>query len=574
MDYRQQYQAFQSALEGTVYAAELRALALDEKALEDAFYKDLEFGTAGMRGIIGLGTNRMNIFTVRRSTQGLADYLKQLGRESDGVAIAYDSRLMSETFARETALVLCQNGVRVYLYRTLHSVPQLSYAVLKLHTAAGVVITASHNPPQYNGYKVYGDDGGQLAVEDAAIVTQYIAAADLFSVRPMEETEALRRGLLTYIGDELDEQYYADVESLVLNPGAVEQAGGSLSVVYTPLHGTGNIPVRRVLTDIGIRKLHVVREQELPDPEFPTVKAPNPEEPDAFVLARRLADRVDADLILGTDPDCDRLGVCVRGRGGDFHVLTGNQIGCLLLDYILSQNEGRLRGDEFVVKSLVSTRMADVIAAHYGVELREVLTGFKFIAEQIKLSERSAKGRFLFGFEESYGYLAGTFVHDKDACIASMLVTEMACFYSLRGMTLWDALESLYERYGMFCEKVLSWTLTGIEGLGRIKGAVASLRSAPPETIGAHRVLALRDYERRVRVDFVHGGESAISLPQSDVLYFELSDDASFIVRPSGTEPKLKAYLCASAASRDEAQRKFNALFESVTKLLDKLTQE
>jgi phosphoglucomutase len=573
MNYKEIYNQWKAALEGTPYAEEMAQIGADEKLMEDSFYQDLEFGTAGMRGVIGLGTNRMNIFTVKKATQGLANYINEIGGAERGVAIAYDSRKYSDVFAKETALVLCQNGIKVFLYDCLHSVPQLSYTILKLNCIAGVVITASHNPKIYNGYKAYGEDGGQLAVEGAKIVTGYIKAIDdVFAVKAMDEKEALEKGLLQYIGDDVDQLYYKDVLSLVINKQAIENQKDKLSIVYTPLHGSGNKPVRHVLGELGISKLAVVKEQEMPDPEFPTVSAPNPEQPDAFRLAIPLANEVGANMILGTDPDCDRLGVVVRDHNNEFKVLTGNQIGCLLLDYILSQKQSSFQGDEFVVKSIVSTPMAVTIANHYGVELRDVLTGFKFIAEQIKLSEESGKGHFLFGFEESYGFLSGTFVRDKDACIASMLVTEMTCYYAEQGMTLYDALCALYAKYGYFKEKVLSKTLSGIEGIAKIKAAVEAVRKEAPKEIAGYPVTAVRDYQLQKRTDLVTGEETPIDLPQSNVLFFEMGGD-SFVLRPSGTEPKLKAYVTASAQTDEEAESKFAAILQAVSDLMDDLTK-
>ena len=574
MSYQETYQVWKSALVGTSYESELAELAKDEKQLQDSFYKDLEFGTAGMRGEIGLGTNRMNIFTVRRSTKGLADYINKIGKADQGVAIADDSRLHSDDFALTTALVLAQNGVHAYLYDCLHSVPQLSYAVLKLKTAAGVVITASHNPAIYNGYKVYGADGGQLAVEDAAVVTDYInQVEDLFAVKEMDKQAALDAGLLTYISHDLDEQYYNDVLSVVINKEVIESQRDTLNIVYTPLHGTGNIPVQKVLGKLGIKKLQVVKEQQMPDPTFHTVKAPNPEMPDAFDLATKLANTCNANLLLATDPDCDRLGIAVRQPDGSFKVLTGNQIGVLLMDYRLSQLKDQFTGDEFVVKSIVSTSMADVIAKYYGVEMRSVLTGFKFIAEQIKLSQQTGMGKFLFGFEESFGFLSGTFVRDKDACIACTMATEMACYYASKGMTLADALEELYKKYGYYKETVLSKTLNGMEGIAKIKAAVKTLREEAPAKIGEFEVIALRDYLKSQRKEMATGVVTPIDLPTSDVLFYELPEGASFVIRPSGTEPKLKAYISAVGKTEEEASACFDKLVKTVSDMMDELTK-
>lgn len=573
MDYKAIYEKWAQALKGTEYEAEINAIGADEKLMEDSFYQNLEFGTAGMRGVIALGTNRMNVFTVRKATQGLANYINEIGGADRGVAIAYDSRKNSDVFAKETALVLCNNGIKVFLYDCLHSVPQLSYTILKLNCIAGVVITASHNPKIYNGYKAYGADGGQLAVEDAKTVTGYIEAIDdVFAVKGMDEKEALEKGLLKYIGDDVDQMYYKDVLTLVINKEVIDKQKDTLNVVYTPLHGSGNKPVRHVLGELGIKKLAVVKEQEMPDPEFPTVSAPNPEQPDAFRLAIPLANEVGANMILGTDPDCDRLGVVVRDDNNEFKVLTGNQIGCLLMDYILSQKQKDFCGDEFVVKSIVSTPMAVTIAKHYGVELRDVLTGFKFIAEQIKLSQQTGKGHFLFGFEESYGFLSGTFVRDKDACIGALMVTEMTCYYAEKGMTLYQALQALYAKYGYYKEKVLSKTLSGIEGIAKIKQAVETIRAEAPSKIGDFTVTAVRDYQLQKRTDLQTGAVTPIDLPQSNVIFFELGGD-SFVLRPSGTEPKLKAYVTAAAATDAEAEEKFEKLLKTVSDLMDDLTK-
>jgi len=574
MDYRENYLKWLKALKGTENEAELLAMLDNEKDMQDSFYKYLEFGTAGMRGVIGLGTNRMNLFTVKRSTQGLANYINEIGAADKGVAIAYDSRLHGDEFALASALVLANNGIKVYLYDCLHSVPQLSYAVLKLGCIAGIVITASHNPAIYNGYKVYGADGGQLAVEDAATVTNYInGIEDLFAVEEMDKDEAMAKGLLTYISHDLDEEYYNDVVSVCINREVIDAQKDSLNVVYTPLHGSGNIPVQNVLGKLGIKNLHIVKEQQMPDPTFHTVKAPNPEEPDAFVLATKLANEVGANMILGTDPDCDRLGVCVRKQDGSFMVLTGNQIGVLLLDYILSQKQASFTGDEFVVKSIVSTNMAEVIARYYGVELRNVLTGFKFIAEQIKLSEQTGKGKFLFGFEESFGFLSGTFVRDKDACIAATLVTEMTCYYASQGKTLFDALNDLYAKYGYFKEKVLSMTLAGMEGIAKIQNAVKTMRESKPESIGDYKISIIRDYLLQTSTDLQSYQVTPIDLPKSDVLYYELEGGASFVIRPSGTEPKLKAYLTVSGTDNESAEKALAALVETVQNLMNDLTK-
>ena len=573
MDYKQAYAEWSAALAGTEYEAELERIAADPALLQDSFYQFLEFGTAGMRGTLALGTNRMNVFTVRRASEGLAAYILSTGKQDDGVAIAYDSRINSDVFAREAARVLADRGVKVYLYQTLHSVPQLSFTILHLHCIAGIVITASHNPPEYNGYKVYGADGGQMATEDAATVTNYInEVTDYLSYTPMPLDDAVEKGLVTYIGEDVDEVYYQKVESLQIDREVIARQADHLKIVYTPLFGTGNVPVRRILSDIGIRNLSVVKEQELPNGNFPGLKAPNPENRDVFTLAFQQADEIGANLIIATDPDCDRMGVCVRSKDGGFEVLTGNQIGCILMDYILSAKQSSFSGDEFVVKSVVSTAMADTIAAHYGVELRNVLTGFKFIAEQIKLSEASGKGRFLFGFEESYGYLSGTFVRDKDAAMASMLLAEAACHYDAKGMTLYDALQELYKKFGYFKEQVLSLTLAGMEGIAKIKGAVEALRQNPPAAFGEFAVTAVSDFMKNTKTQVATGAVSPIGLPATNMLYYDF-DGGRVILRPSGTEPKLKAYVSIVSPDEADAQAKLSRLAATVEGLMAELTK-
>lgn len=573
MTYRETYEIWKNALKDTEYASDLDRIADDEDLLQDSFYKEMEFGTAGMRGIIGMGTNRMNVFTVKRATQALANNILAHGDPVAGVAVAYDTRKNSDLFARETAGVLCANGINVFMYDTPHSVPQLSFTILELKTTSGVVITASHNPPEYNGYKVYGKDGGQCPVADSDRITEYISQIDdMFHIESMPLDEAERNGLLTYIGHELDEIYFSKVEALCIHPEIMKQQADKLNIVYTPLHGTGNVPVRRVLKDLGIRRLHVVPEQEHPDPAFPTVKAPNPEERQSFDLAVELANRENANLILATDPDSDRLGVAVRNPAHEFVILTGNQIGCLLMDYVLSQKQSTFVGDEFVVKSIVTSDMVDVIASHYGVELRSVFTGFKFIAEQIKLSEQTGKGKFIFGFEESYGYLQGAFVRDKDAVQAAMMIAEAACWYHSMGRTLYDVLVGLYEKYGWFEDLVLSKTLYGKEGIEKIQNAVRTLRESYPGHIGAFKVLAVRDYLKQERLDMLTGKTEPIDMERSNVLYFEL-EGGRFIIRPSGTEPKLKSYLSASAAEKTEADSKLAQLKTAASALIDQLTK-
>lgn len=573
MDYTANFQRWSEALKGTEYEQQLAAMAEDEALVQDSFYKYLEFGTAGMRGTLALGTNRMNIFTVRRCTQGLADYVKSRGNERRGVVIAYDSRNMSDVFAKDTALVLAANGVKVYLYDCLHSVPQLSFALLQLRCANGVVITASHNPPEYNGYKVYGEDGGQAATEDAAEISAFIEKIeDYFDICPMDEEKAVNAGLLVYIGEEMDTRYYSMVRQLSLSPEAISRQADKLNIVYTPLFGTGYKPVTSLLSQIGIKNLHVVESQSRPNGDFPGLKAPNPEEKDAYTEAIKLARQVGANMILATDPDCDRLGLCVKDEHGEFVTLTGNQIGCILMDYILSRRQEGFMGEEFVCKSIVSTELADAIAAAYGVEMRHVLTGFKFIAEQIKFADKCGHGRFMFGFEESYGFLAGTFVRDKDAAMSAMLMAECACWYAERDMSIYDALQSLYEKYGYYVEKVISITLAGMEGVAKIAGAVASLRENVPRNIGAHKVTAVTDLKKGIRHDMLTLEDEKVALPAADVLIYEL-EGAKLILRPSGTEPKLKAYCFTKGASAADAQAKLSELADTAMDTMRELTK-
>lgn len=564
MGYIQEFKKWQEKLENTPYASELASMTEAEK--ESCFGASLQFGTAGLRAVIGLGTNRMNIFTVRRSTQGLADYLNSVGAKK-GVAIAYDSRRMSDVFAKETALVLAANGIKAYLYSTLHSVPQLSFTILHLGLDAGVVITASHNPKQYNGYKVYGPDAAQIGVAPAAAVTKAIEnTADYFDIKTMDEQAALDAGLLEYIGESMDEVYFGKVLSL-LDLNLIKQNADKLSIVYTPLFGSGFVPVTNILKRMGV-KLYVVEEQSQPNSSFPGLSAPNPENAESFEKAIALAKEKDASLILATDPDCDRLGLAIREKSGGYQILSGNQIGCLLLDYVISKHSDSLRGDEFTVKSIVSSPMADVIAERNGVEMRSVLTGFRFIGEQIRLAQESGKGKFLFGFEESYGYLAGTFVRDKDASIACALCVEMACYYHAKGMTPGDALDAMYEKYGYFAEKVISLTLDTLDGIARIKNAVNTLRENSPSCIASRTVLSLGDYLKGT-ITKPDGAVLNTGLPETNMLIFEL-DGGRLILRPSGTEPKLKAYCSARGDSRESAEQYLGELEKAAEELMNK----
>ena len=558
MNYRQKYEAWLRDFGQD--AATLRELAAagDEKEIEDRFYQDLHFGTAGMRGVLGAGTNRMNVNTVRRATQGLADCLKtDPANREKGVVIAYDSRRMSCEFAKETALVLCANDIRVFLFDALRPVALLSFGVRHLRAAAGVVITASHNPPQYNGYKVYGEDGAQIGPETADAVTEAIQTLSYVDAKTMSEEEAKQKGLLTLIGDrEVDDEYIRRVKTLSIFPEVVREAGKNLKIVYTPLHGSGNIPVRRILQEIGITNVSVVKEQEAPDPDFPTLKVPNPEDPDAFALAIRLADQVGADAIFGTDPDCDRLGVAVREKSGVFRLLTGNQIGCLMLHYILSgkKAQGRLPVNGAVVKSIVSTELARAICDSFGVTLFETLTGFKFIGEKIQQFEAQGSHTFLFGFEESHGYLSGAFVRDKDGVNASMLIAEAAAYYGARGKTLCDVMEEIFETYGYYLERVDATTLPGLDGLKVMADIMARVRKAPPRAIGGIAVRRTLDFLTRTDTDMITGESRPIDAPVSDMLYFAMEGGHFVCVRPSGTEPKIKLYVNVNHRREDRAK--------------------
>ena len=536
---------------------ELESIRDDAREVEDRFYTELSFGTAGMRGVLGAGMNRMNKYNVRRATKGLAGYLKRNPEEARrGVVIAYDSRRFSAEFAKDTALVLCAEGVPVYLFDALRPVPVLSYAVRHLKAIAGVVITASHNPPQYNGYKVYGEDGAQVGPEAAEGITEVIRATKYTDCRLMDEQEALKSGLLKIIGNrEVDDDYIAQVKTLSINPELLAREGAKLKIVYTPLHGSGNVPVRRLLKEIGLTNVSVVKEQEMPDPNFSTIKVPNPEDPGAYTLAFKLAEEVGATVIFATDPDCDRLGVAVKDGKGEWHLLTGNQIGCVMLHYILSskQKAGTLPKDGAVVKSIVSTSLANRICERYGVAMFETLTGFKFIGEKIQQFMDRGDHTFLFGFEESYGFLSSTFVRDKDGVNASLLISEVACACMAEGITLYDRVQEIFREYGYYVEKVASTTLPGKDGLTKMKEIMAGLRAEPPKELAGMKVTAVRDYLKGTRC--AAGKEEPTGLPASDVLYYELENGCWVCIRPSGTEPKIKLYCNANAKDRETASR-------------------
>ena len=510
--------------------AELRAIADDENEIKERFYTELEFGTAGLRGVIGAGTNRMNIYVVRKATQGLANYIASVNGQSKGVAIAYDSRHMSPEFANEAALCLAANGIKAYIFEALRPTPELSYAVRKLGCIAGINITASHNPPEYNGYKVYWEDGAQITPpHDTGIMAEVKAITDYSTLKTMSREDAEKAGLYEVIGQAIDDSYIEELKSQVLHMDSIKAMAKELKIVYTPLHGTGNIPARRVLKELGFENVYVVPEQELPDGNFPTVSYPNPEAAEAFELGLKLAKEVDADLVLATDPDADRLGVYVKdSKTGEYHPLTGNMSGCLLADYEIGQKK-ELQGlpeDGALIKTIVTTNMADAIARYYGVRLIEVLTGFKFIGQQILGFETSGKGTYLFGFEESYGCLIGTHARDKDAIVATMALCECAAYYKTKNMTLWDAMIEMYERYGYYKDSVKSITLKGIEGLAKIQEIMDTLRKNPPTQVGDYKVTSFRDYKEDKITNLETKEVCPTGLPKSNVLYFDMTDDA------------------------------------------------
>ena len=555
---------------------ELQSIAGDEKEIEERFYMDLEFGTAGLRGVIGAGTNRMNIYTVRKATQGLANYICNVGAQKKGVAIAYDSRRMSPEFADEAALCLAANGIKAYVFESLRPTPELSYAVRKLGCTAGINITASHNPPEYNGYKVYWEDGAQITPpHDTGIMDEVKKVTDYATVKTMTLEAAKEAGLYQVIGADIDDPYIAELKKLVLHQDCIDAVGADMKIVYTPLHGTGNIPVRRVLKELGFKNVYVVPEQELPDGNFPTVSYPNPEAAEAFELGLALGKKVDADLILATDPDADRLGVYVKdSKTGEYHSLTGNMSGCLIGDYVIGQRKainGSLPKDGAFIRSIVSTNMADAIAEHYGIALIEVLTGFKFIGQKILEFEQTGKGTYLFGMEESYGCLTGTYARDKDAIVASMTLCEAAAYYKTKNMTLWDAMLAMYEKYGYYKDDVTSITLKGIEGLAKIQEIMNTLRDNAPAEIGGYKVTAVRDYKKDTITDTTTGAVKPTGLPSSNVLYYEMTDGAWVCVRPSGTEPKVKFYLGVKGTSLEDAETKSEELSKAVHAMIDKM---
>lgn len=554
---------------------ELRAIAGDENEIKERFYMDLEFGTAGLRGIIGAGINRMNIYVVRRATQGLANYIIRQGGASKGVAIAYDSRRMSPEFADEAARTLAANGIKAYKFESLRPTPELSFAVRELGCIAGINVTASHNPPEYNGYKVYWEDGAQFTPpHDKGVTEEVLAIEDLSTVKTMSADAARATGLYEIIGAEIDDKYIANVKAQVVNQDAITRMQDSIRIVYSPLHGTGNLPVRRALKEIGFEHVYVVPEQELPDGEFPTVSYPNPEAEEAFTLGLKLAKEKDADLVLATDPDADRLGVYVKdSKSGDYIPLTGNMSGSLLCEYVLSQKQakGEIPEDGQVIKSIVTTNLVDAIAKGYNTELVEVLTGFKYIGQQILKEEATGHGKYMFGLEESYGCLIGTYARDKDAVSASVALCEAAAYYKTKDMTLWDAMVAIYDKYGYYKDAVKAIGLKGIEGLAKIQSIMETLRNDAPKQVGSYTVVSARDYKMDTIKDMKTGEVKPTGLPSSNVLYYDMNDDAWLCVRPSGTEPKIKFYYGIKGTSLEDADAKSAALGEAVMAMVDQM---
>lgn len=546
MDYIQEYKRWLDNADAET-VAELKAIENDANEIKERFYKNLEFGTAGLRGIIGAGSNRMNSYVVGQATQGLANQLIKTNPDADeiSVAIAYDSRIKSDEFAKVSAAILAANGIKVYLFEELKPVPELSFTVRYKKTTAGIVITASHNPAKYNGYKVYGADGAQLNPELAAIVLDEIGKTDMFKdVKTCDFDKAVADGKIVMIGDDVESAYLDCVAAQSINSDLLREKGDSLTFVYTPFHGSGNKPVRKILKRMGFDNVVVVKEQELPDGRFPTVKSPNPENKEGFTIAIEYAKKCGADLIIGTDPDADRVGIIVKNKNGEYNTYTGNQVGAMLTEYILSslKSRGELADDAYVVKTIVTTNLTKAICDNYGVEMKEVLTGFKFIGEKIKESEETGKGTYIFGFEESYGYLKGTYARDKDAVVATMLIAEMTLWCKENGSSLAEFMDGIYAKYGRYIEYVESVVMEGIDGSEKIAAIMDKLRTDTPTSIGGKKVMAVRDYETSIRTEIKSGTTEEILLPKSNVIYLELEDGNNFIVRPSGTEPKIKLY--------------------------------
>ncbi|MCX4351370.1 MAG: phospho-sugar mutase [Lachnospiraceae bacterium] len=573
MDYKKQYDFWlEDAYFDDKTKEELRGIAGDEKEIEDRFYKELEFGTGGLRGVIGAGTNRMNIYTVRKATQGLANYIISQGGKDRGVAIAYDSRRMSPEFADEAALCLAANGIKAYVFDALRPTPELSFALRTLGCISGIVITASHNPPEYNGYKAYWEDGAQVtAPKDKEIIEEVKKVTDYHQVKTMDKAKALEEGLYQVIGKEIDDAYMVELKKQIIHPEIIKEVADDIRIVYSPFHGTGNVPVRRILSELGFKHVYVVPEQELPDPDFTTLDYPNPEDPKAFTLALKLAKEKNADIVLATDPDADRLGIYALDKAsGEYIPFTGNMSGMLIAEYILKERTatGKMPENPALVTTIVTTNMASAIARDYNVKFIEVLTGFKYIGEQIKLFEQTGSNNYVFGLEESYGCLAGTHARDKDAVVAVMCLCEVAAWCKKNGITVWDQMLKLYEKYGYFKETQYAITLKGIDGSRQIAEMMDKLRSNPPKSFGELTVKELRDYDKDVTKNMATGEETPTGLPKSNVLYFDLTNDSWCCARPSGTEPKIKFYMGVKGSSLSDAQDKVEKLTEALKSYL------
>ena len=573
MDYKEQYNFWLADGyfdEGT--KEELFGIQGNEAEIEDRFYKELEFGTGGLRGVIGAGTNRMNIYTVRKATQGLANYILKQGGQEKGVAIAYDSRRMSPEFADEAALCLAANGIKAYVFDALRPTPELSFAIRELGCISGIVVTASHNPPEYNGYKAYWEDGAQVtAPKDREIIEEVRAVTDYNDVKTMDKQEAMDKGLYQVIGKEIDDRYMEELKKQIIHPEVIREMADDIKIVYTPFHGTGNVPVRRILSELGFKNVYVVPEQELPDPDFTTLDYPNPEDPKAFTLALKLAKEKDADVVLATDPDADRLGIYAKdGVTGEYVSFTGNMSGMLIAEYIMRERTatGKMPENPAMVTTIVTTNMTRAIAEDYKAKFVEVLTGFKFIGEQIKLFEQNHTYNYVFGLEESYGCLAGTHARDKDAIVAVMCLCEVAAWCKKNGITLWDQMIRLYEKYGYYKETQYAITMKGIDGSRQIAAIMDKLRKNPPRSFGELKVVEMRDYDLDQTTDMATGEVRPTGLPKSNVLYFELENDSWCCARPSGTEPKIKFYMGVKGTGLEDAQKRVEALTEAVKALL------
>ncbi|MBG9504719.1 phosphoglucomutase [Bacillus thuringiensis] len=548
---------------------QLENMKQDEKKIEDSFYKNLEFGTGGMRGELGAGTNRLNVYTVRKATKGLASFIEKLGEEAKkrGVVVAYDSRHKSPEFAMEVAATLGARGITTYVFESLRPTPVLSFAVRHLYTVSGIVLTASHNPPEYNGYKVYGEDGGQLPPKEADELISYVnAVEDELTVEVADVEQLKADGLLHIIGQEVDDAYAAELNNVIINKEMVQKVGKDLKIVFTPLHGTSNISVRRGLKEVGFTDVTVVKEQELPDPNFSTVKSPNPEEHAAFEYAIRDGEKVGADVLIATDPDADRLGVAVRNHNGEFQVLTGNQTGALMLDYLLSQKKenGTLPENGVVLKTIVTSEIGRTIAKAYGLDTVDTLTGFKFIGEKIRQYEESGQYEFQFGYEESYGYLIRPFCRDKDAVQSVLFACEVAAYYKSQGKTLYDGLLEVFEKYGFFREDLVSLTLKGKDGAEKIQEMMATFRENPPQEVAGLTVVAVEDYKASIVTSLQDGNKEEIHLPKSNVLKYQLEDGSWFCLRPSGTEPKIKFYFGVQDSSLQNSEQKLLTIKEDI----------